>query len=565
MASRPANGPIPRFQIPGRQGLDEKTFRARHHFMLWLLWLHVPFLAAVGLAQGNSLGHVAVESLPVVIPAVFGMRVKNRSLAAMAVSFGLLSCSGILVHYTNGLIESHFHFFVMVTVVALYQDWKPLVLGVGYVALQHGIIGVLSPEQVYNHPAALANPIKWAFIHAAYILFLVVVQLSHWRLAEKADAERAVSEERFRRSFQEAPIGMAMLDGAGRFTQVNKALCDLLGYQAQKLTASNLKNVTHSDDHLKLEEAWETMENGKNHTSRVELRCLTLTGRAVWGKVSLSMLPRSAAHDPIIVLQMEDATQAHADQTRLETLVKGKDEFVASVGHEILEPLESLLAVVAGARSPIENDGHGMNGESTRILSRIEDQAREVISIVEDLVVAASAEANPVSVIPRSIDVEILCQEAIAQVPGARNIPVTTHETTIWADPGRTRQILRSLLGNAIRYGGPIVEIQALTSGPDTLVQVTDNGPEIPSAERERIFRADLRSGRPVTQPATVGLGLTVARTLARQMGGDIIYKRSPEALSVFELRLPSEPLTAPYHTPAVFASESRTPEPQRL
>lgn len=536
--------------IPGRKGLDEKTFRARHNFMIALLWLHVPFLAIVGLIQGNTLEHVAVESLPMVIPALLGMRSKNRTVASMAVAFGLLSSSGILVHYTNGLIESHFHFFVMVTVVALYQDWKPLVLGVGYVALQHGIIGVITPEYVYNHPAALADPVKWALIHATYILFLVVVQLSHWRLAEKADADRTASEERFRRSFEEAPIGMAILDGHRRFVQVNRAMSDILGYERNKLENSALTSLTHADDHVELEEAWAQMQSSKDHMAKAELRCLTISGRSIWARISLSLLPETAAQPEIVVLQLEDATQAHTERERLNSLVKGKDEFVATVGAEIQEPLVSLLNIAGDAQRA------GGEDESDAVLTRIQGKAREIQAVIEDLIVSARAEASPISVVPRSLNVERLCYEAIGEIPEAGNIPTFTNDTTVWADPVRAKQILRSLVGNAVRFGGPDVEIKAKRSGPDTIIQVIDNGPEIPSSEQERIFRADLRNGRPVTQPTTVGLGLTVARHVARQMGGDITYKRTSDGLSVFEVRLPSETLTAPYHAPTAFATD---------
>jgi two-component system sensor histidine kinase KdpD len=111
----------------------------------------------------------------------------------------------------------------------------------------------------------------------------------------------------------------------------------------------------------------------------------------------------------------------------------------------------------------------------------------------------------------------------------------------MWADPGLTKRIVSSLLGNALHYGGTTVRLETTSSGPDTLIRVINDGPEIPSSERERIFSGDLRAGQPVTRPAAVGLGLTVARHLARQMDGDITYRRTGDGHNVFELRLPSE------------------------
>jgi hypothetical protein len=74
-----------------------------------------------------------------------------RSAAAV---LGLIISSAILVHLSGGVIEMHFHFFVMLGVITLYQDWLPFGLALGYVVVHHGLLGTLRPIEVYNHPAA---------------------------------------------------------------------------------------------------------------------------------------------------------------------------------------------------------------------------------------------------------------------------------------------------------------------------------------------------------------------------------------------------------------------------
>jgi PAS domain S-box-containing protein len=456
----------------------------------------------------------------------------------MAVTFGLLSSSGILVHFTGGLIESHFHYFVMVTVVALYQDWKPLLLGVGYVAVQHATVGVVAPESVYNHFAAFQRPVLWAVIHATYILFLVVVQLSHWRLAEKSAAERNASEERFRRSFEAAPIGMALMDMDGRFLQVNRAMGTMLGYSKEQLLGSGLMSLTHSDDHPDLTTSWAALKAGESTSAKLELRCLRLDGRTMWGRLSLSALPEQSGLPPVAIVQIEDATRAHEDRERLQQLVGGKDEYIASIGQEIRSPLAAVLEL---ADDLDDRDPDLSAQDSREAIRTIASRTREVARIVEDLLVSARAGTTPVAVVPRMLQVERLCHEAAAEIPGGNRVEIEPSDVEVWADPGRTRQILAGLIGNAVRYGGPTIKVTAASRGADALVQVWDDGPEIPGAEQERIFHADLRAGAPLTQPTSVGLGLSVARYLARLMGGDVRYRRA-EAMSVFELRLPREP-----------------------
>ena len=60
-------------------------------------------------------------------------------------------------------------------------DPLPFLLALGYVVLHHGVMGVLDPRSVYNHPAAWNNPWKWAAIHGAFVLAASVANLTAWR------------------------------------------------------------------------------------------------------------------------------------------------------------------------------------------------------------------------------------------------------------------------------------------------------------------------------------------------------------------------------------------------
>ena len=73
----------------------------------------------------------------------------------------------------------------MVAVVTLYQDWFPFLLAIGYVVVHHGLIGWLSPRDVYNHPAAINHPWKWALVHGAFIAAESIALLIAWHLGEE--------------------------------------------------------------------------------------------------------------------------------------------------------------------------------------------------------------------------------------------------------------------------------------------------------------------------------------------------------------------------------------------
>ena len=173
--------------LPTGDSLPEASWRRRHLAIMVLLWAHVPVLLWVALARGNPLGHALVETA-VAVPFAIGASIPlfSKHTREILATIGLASCSGVLTHLSGGLIEMHFHFFIVVAIVTLYQSWLPFGVAIGYVTIHHGLAGALDPASVFNHPAALANPIKWGLIHAGFILAQSAACVIAWRLNETA-------------------------------------------------------------------------------------------------------------------------------------------------------------------------------------------------------------------------------------------------------------------------------------------------------------------------------------------------------------------------------------------
>jgi hypothetical protein len=180
-----------RRSLPQGRSLPEDVWRQRHRVIQWLLWLHVAALVVFALVRGYSPLHALADSSIVAGAAlVAGWTGGGRRVRMAAATFGLVSASAIGVHLSGGTIEMHFHFFVMIGVITLYHDWFPFLLAIAFVALHHGVMGVISPVGVYNHAAAQTNPWKWAVIHAVFVLGASVAYLVGWRMTE-VERERA--------------------------------------------------------------------------------------------------------------------------------------------------------------------------------------------------------------------------------------------------------------------------------------------------------------------------------------------------------------------------------------
>jgi hypothetical protein len=165
------------------------VWHQRHRWLLALLAVQVPALFALAVLNHYGVGHAAWEcAMPAVFAVVAARDRFDRRARSCCVAVGLLTCSALLVHFTGGLIEAHFHFFVMLPLLALYEDWAPFGLAFGYVLLHHGIAGALAPGTVYNHPAAVAHPWRWAAVHAFFVGAAAFASVLGWRLNERARA-----------------------------------------------------------------------------------------------------------------------------------------------------------------------------------------------------------------------------------------------------------------------------------------------------------------------------------------------------------------------------------------
>lgn len=223
---------------------------------------------------------------------------------------------------------------------------------------------------------------------------------------------------------------------------------------------------------------------------------------------------------------------------RLEELVGAKDEFVASVSHELRTP----LTAVVGLTQELREGYSGFDaGEVAEFLDLIADQSAEVTAIVHDLLVVARSDIGRLSVELGDVDLRksIAAVLRVLPKPEQSTVAVAGAAPVAQADETRVRQILRNLVSNAVRYGGQRREVLLAADEQWAIVEVRDDGAGIPPEHRQLIFepyhRVHDRSG----QPASVGLGLTVSRQLARLMGGDLVYSYA-DGWSSFVCTLPA-------------------------
>jgi diguanylate cyclase (GGDEF)-like protein/PAS domain S-box-containing protein len=204
--------------------MPHEVWGRRHRILTMVLYAHVVALTALAVIHGYALEHAWVDAAPVaILAAAASLPALGRRLRTAATAVGLLTASAVLIHLTDGLTESHFHFFVMLALITLYQEWMPFLLAFGFVVVHHATMGLFMPDMVFSTPEAERRPLLWALIHGGYVLAAATANVYAWRLAED---ERGRAEEALATG-----EGVYGVDSRGIVTFANPALLRLLGYE----------------------------------------------------------------------------------------------------------------------------------------------------------------------------------------------------------------------------------------------------------------------------------------------------------------------------------------------
>jgi heavy metal sensor kinase len=252
---------------------------------------------------------------------------------------------------------------------------------------------------------------------------------------------------------------------------------------------------------------------------------------------------------------------------RLDQSFAQERRFVADASHELRTPL-SVIRTATGVT--LERKGRDET-EYREALKMIDEQARRLTRIVDDMFTLALADSGHPSLHPSNFHLNDLISETVraAEVLGIRK-EVGVHvdplvETPYRGDEGLLRQLLLNLLDNAIRHTLPhrMVRMKLKSSGSEHQIVVSDAGTGIPIEAQpfifERFFRVDKARSRAEAVAGGAGLGLPIAKWIAEAHGGTLELLRSDDTGSTFVASLPSNNLRQAYSPAKAPASTARS------
>jgi PAS domain S-box-containing protein len=379
--------------------------------------------------------------------------------------------------------------------------------------------------------------------------------------ANEAHLRAALKEVSRLKHVLDQHVIVATTDQHGRITSANDKFCQLSGYRRDELIGQDhriLNSGTHPKDYFR--ELWATILRGE--VWRGEIRNRAKNGTLYW--VDTVIIPQfqgdSGKPDEFIAIRTDitrlKALENNLEQARDEAMEASrlKSEFLANMSHEIRTPMNGIIGM-SGLLLEMELDE-----EQRHMAGIVQSSAENLLTIINDILDFSRIEAGKMRLDFADFELGHLIEDTLEILrPTAhekelaivgnlpRNLP-----GHLQGDPGRIRQVLTNLVGNALKFtdeGAVIVSLRVLAEADDALrfrISVQDTGCGIAPEDQAGLFEPFVQVDGSITRRhGGTGLGLAIASQLVELMGGTIGLRSSPGQGSTFwfELELPKRPV----------------------
>lgn len=352
------------------------------------------------------------------------------------------------------------------------------------------------------------------------------LSLESYRLFAEISEER----QRFGRIFVGSKEGICLLDSSGTVRAWNPALETISEHSADEVMGRVWSDVVMIRDHNEYRIQGDELVGVEPDE---ELELVTKSGPSRW--ITTVSGPVGEAEGGGWVVLVRDVSAEHEVEA-------AKSDFLSTISHELRTPLTSI-------KGSLQVLGRGMDtlpGDvADQMISVTSRGAERLERLVMNLLVVSQLDSGTMSVFPDEVSLnDILLDrvEALLSDHPTKKIDLPEEPIVVRADRERVAHVLEHLLENARKFGGPhgTIEVSAHLDSGYASVSVSDEGPGIPEADRERVFERFVRLGNVLTRETQgAGVGLFIAKRSVEAMGGHISVESEPGKGSTFTVTLP--------------------------
>lgn len=351
---------------------------------------------------------------------------------------------------------------------------------------------------------------------------------------KRVEADLLASTARFSAMNEASPLGSFVTDAQRHCVYVNQMYQKITGYSTQDMARANWDIGIHPDDRERVLAQWQDAQSG----FATECRFKRADGVITWVSCKVA-----AMRDDARLLGYVGTLEDISERKKVERM---KNEFVSTVSHELRTPLTSIV----GALGLLAGDAGGALPGQTKTLVEIASKNSErLVRLINDILDIEKIESGRMQFNLQPRELQPLVEQAIeANCAYAEQFDVyfvlveALPGAQVLVDADSMMQVMTNLMANAAKFSplGAVVDLRLTREGDMIRFAVTDRGPGIPGAFRDKVFekfsQADSSDSR---QKGGTGLGLSISKAIVEAMHGRIGFDSRQGAGSTFHVDLP--------------------------
>jgi len=355
----------------------------------------------------------------------------------------------------------------------------------------------------------------------------------HLDIDERKKAERELrrSEQRFRKIFENAAIGIAIVNDEGWPLRANPALQSMLGYSEEELRALHFSEVTHPDDIEKDLGLFEELNEEERDEYQIDKRYVRKDGEVFWGRLIVSRLDLDDGTKHVSLVENISEQKQHERAIRqakdeAEEAARLKSIMLANMSHEVRTPLTSMIGLSGLLTKQLE-------GRAAKLARLIQKSGKRLEETMESALQLSQLEAGSYTPAHTTLSLPSLARRIVDEFElDAKDSGVSLQvetpgkPTEAYVDEMAVRRVISNLVDNAIKFTPENGHVTIRTYAKDSnmvTVEVEDTGVGISEEALPRIFQAFQQESEGLTREYEgVGLGLSIVRKLVEALGGRI-------------------------------------------
>lgn len=353
---------------------------------------------------------------------------------------------------------------------------------------------------------------------------------------------RSLAESLFQQATESAPIGQALADASGRFTQVNRAYCELTGYSEEELLRKKFGALAHPDELDELNEHVDSLRNGDTDSFSMEKRYIRRSGETVWAQLHVSALRDETGELIAFVAQVININEAKLLRESLEQSNHELRQFTSLASHDLQAPLRTVGGFATVLTQTLTDK---LDDRERMYLDQINQGVESMQTLIRDLLAYSRLGRSDINLVPvdlrRVVDkVRSSLQSDIAESNTDLRLHVSSF-AVVSGDQQQLTQAIQNLIANSIAYRHPdrqnVIEVRAARFRTEIILSIEDNGIGIPEDQQDRVFEMFHRLNR---DDSGSGIGLAIVRRIIDRHNGTIKVTSDAATHTKFTLRLPA-------------------------